>query len=210
MFTNQRAVDICNSSLLEIGQDMIKGLHDNNPRSEACATTFHKDLEACLQMFSFEFSKKTITLTKLDGRDGYALPPKMITALGLRKTCSCCDACESFHLDSDVGIVISDSALYINKPTKCGCGCECDVLVYISADYENMPLSPLFDKALSLLIASSIAMKFTANISLKQRLFDEYNYWIKRAKQQQTVYHNRIGDACCDVPFFKCCDGYLK
>lgn len=208
IFTTTRAVNICNNALIKIGQDPIEGF-DQNPRAEACNVLFDKCLEAVLKVFAFEFSKKTTTLTKFKDKDGYSIPPKMITALGLRETCSCCEVCEAFHLNSDVGIVITDNALYINKPINCGCGCECDVLVYTSSDYDTLPLSPLFDKALISLLSSDLAIRFSGNTNLSTNLFKEYVYWCDQAKKKQSVNHTRVGDDYCEIPFFKCKKGYL-
>jgi len=208
ILTTTRTLEICNNALLKIGQDPIKGL-DGNPRAESCAIMFDKALEAVLKMSSFEFSKQTATLTKFTDKEGYYIPPRMITALGLKETCSCCDVCESFHTNTAVGLVITDNALFINKPVTCACGCDCDVLVYTSADYDALPLSPLVDNALIALLASNLAIRFSGNDALSTTLFKEYGYWIDQAKKRQTINHTRIGDTECTIPFFKNRRGYL-
>lgn len=212
MWTTARAISICNIALGKVGQSNIKAF-DKSVRGEACETSFPNCLGTALEASSFEFSKKTATLVKYADRNGYQIPAQMINALGLRDTCGCCEECESFHLNSDVGLIITDNSLFINKPVACSCcGCGCDVLVYTSGELDKLAGSSMFDRMVAILLAMDLALIFPVSEVLKNDLFAEYRYWEAKAKARQNTNHDRTGDDSaggCRVPYFKNRRGFL-
>lgn len=166
------AVDICNRALSLIGNDIpILSLEDNTKQGKVCKEAYEPCLTTLLRSFPWSFAvhRYSLAATLLKPAFGEGLV---------------------FQVPSD--------CLRVFKPAERGCQytVEGDKIISDSNPFNFYGIKYItdttlfdseFEKCLTYLIATEICMVMTTDSVLKNKLFQEYNFHLTRAKETSSM-----------------------
>ena len=169
-------VVICNFGLNLLGVEEITSLNEASRAANVCKTAYSLSKEALLRSHFWNFSKKRSILTPdpTPPSFGYSyqfsIPPE---ALVWR------------FIDCDEQVVQEGRKLLTNVSTL--------KIVFISNGITEADFDPLFSKALSIRIAADTCHKLTQNVSLGQKLEQDFDKCIAEAKRMNAISQSPEG-----------------
>jgi hypothetical protein len=181
------SIDVCNLALGEVRAKAITSINDNTPEARACATYYQMCLQSLLEAHPWSYAQRRATLATLlvndrDGEWGYAYAKPADMASGGELITPGMPPTGVFSpWPSDwprpVGwqtmFVLDGGTIYTNLSPA--------VLQYTSYDLDEASMPMLFKKALSLELASYLAVPLRDDRTLKGELIQQAEVAKQRA-----------------------------
>lgn len=167
------AVDICNSALIKLGAERINALTDDNPRARVCNEQYKKIVNRILRSHPWNFAIRRAKLSPIDvtpafgSHNEFLQPPDCIRVVGVmseydtRKYTSRWYKVEGRHILYELDSVN---------------------LKYISKTVEEAYYDEDFKEAVACALAHDLCYKITQSNTMKNDLFQEYEFWIAQAR----------------------------
>ena len=169
-------VVICNFGLNLLGVEEISSLNEASRAATVCKTAYSLSKEALLRSHFWSFAKKRVLLTP------DATPPAFDYSYQFTIPS---DAVVWRFIDCDEQVVQEGRKLLTNASTL--------KLVYVSNTVSEADFDPIFSKALSIRIAADTCHKLTQNVSLGQKLEEDFSKVIAEAKRMNAISQSPEG-----------------